>query len=148
MINPQLLRWAGIAFTVLALLACVYAKGRHDVQVKFNAYRAEVKAVAAAQEAKTRQIEVKNAKATQQIEASHRQQLAILRSHYAQRLPNSGTSNLSKVSIGTARPDGTAADHVPAFPTTDILAAQCAETTLALVGLQTWVEKVSENSND
>ena len=44
------IRWIGGVVLVLLVLGGVYAKGRHDVQVKFDAYKAEVKAAAAAQE--------------------------------------------------------------------------------------------------
>lgn len=40
-ITPTIIRYAGIAVTILTLLLGVYAKGRHDVQVKFNAYKME-----------------------------------------------------------------------------------------------------------
>ena len=148
MMNPLLLRWVGIALTALVLLACVYAKGRHDVQVKFNAYKAEVKAAAAAQEAKTNQIEVKNAKATQQAADNHRKQLAILRGYYAQRLPDSGPGRLSALPSGTAGADGASPDYLSVIPAADVLASQCAETTLMLTNLQGWVTRVSENTND
>lgn len=148
MMNPILLRWVGIALSALVLLASVYAKGRHDVQVKFNAYKAEVKAAAASQEEKTHQIEVKNAKATQQAADNYRKQLAVLRGYYAVRLPNAGPGHLSAPPVGTAGTDGASPDYVSAIPPVDVLARQCAETTLMLTSLQGWVIKVSENTND
>lgn len=148
MMNPALLRWIGLALTAAVVLGAVYAKGRHDVQVKFNAYKAEVKAAADAQEEKTRQIEVKNAKATEEASANYRKQLAILRGYYAQRLPNAGAGSLPQISIGSAGTDGASANYVSAIPAVDILTSQCAETTLMLTGLQGWVQKIAENAND
>lgn len=147
-LNPTLLRWAGLALAALVVLAGVYAKGRHDVQVKFNAYKAEVKAQADAQEEKTRQIEAKNAKATQQSADNYRKQLAVLRSYYAQRLPNAGTSRVPELSGATAGTDGATTNDVSFIPAADVLASQCAKTTLMLTGLQGWVTKVYENTND
>lgn len=148
MISPTLMKWIGAALSALVLLVCVYAKGRNDVQVKFNAYKAEVAAAAHAQEEKTRQIEVKNAKTTQEATDNHRKQLAILRGYYANRMSNAGTGRLPTVSSGTAGADGAPGDFVSAIPPVDVLAAQCAETTLTLTNLQGWVTKVSENTND
>lgn len=146
--NPVLLRWIGAALSALVLLACVYAKGRNDVQVKFNAYKAEVAAAAHAQEEQTRRIEVKNAKATQEASDLHRKQLAVLRSYYAQRLPNAGTGSLPQVSGSAPGADGTSPDYLSVIPAADVLASQCAETTLMLTNLQGWVTRVSENTND
>ncbi len=148
MINPFMLRWIGAALSALVLLACVYAKGRHDVQVKFNLFKAEVKAAAEAQEKKTRQIEVKNAQTTQAVADNHRKQLAILRGYYAQRLPNPSAGRLPQVPGSTGGTDGAASDYLSAIPPVDVLASQCAETTLTLTNLQGWVTKVSENTND
>ena len=136
------LRWIGGALLVIAILGGVYAKGRHDVQVKFDAYKAEVKAVAAAQEEKTRQIEAKNQRLFQETQNAYNTKLAALRSYYSVRIAGKGGSGLSQVSIPATGVDGSTIDGLPPIPT---VIAQCAETTLTLTTLQDWVKNVAVN---
>ena len=135
-----LARWIGAALLVLVILGGVYFKGRHDVQVKFDAYKAEVKAVADAQEEKTRQIEAKNKRLNEETANAYKTQLAYLRTYYGVR--NKGTGVLPPVSDSTTGVDGYSPDHLPAPA---ILAGQCAETTLNLLVLQNWVRGVANN---
>lgn len=137
-----LARWVGAAILVLVVLGGVYAKGRHDVQVKFNAYKAEVKAAADAQEEKTRQIEAKNKRLNEETANAYKTQLAYLRSYYGMRISGQGGSRLPKVPDTTAGIDGYSPDNLPAPA---ILAGQCAETTLNLLVLQNWVRGVANN---
>ena len=54
------IRWIGGILLVLSVIFGIYYKGRLDERKLFNAYKAEVKAAADAQEEKTKQIEAKN----------------------------------------------------------------------------------------
>mgnify|MGYP000208602012 CR=1 FL=1 len=135
-----LARWIGAGLLVLVLLGGVYLKGRHDVQVKFNAYKAEVKAVADAQEEKTRQIEAKNKRLNEETANAYKTQLAYLRNYYGMR--NKGTSVLPPIPDSATGADEYSPDNLPAPA---ILASQCAETTLNLLVLQNWVRGVANN---
>ena len=130
-----LARWIGAAILVLVILGGVYAKGRHDVQVKFNAYKAEVKAAADAQEEKTRQIEAKNKRLNEETANAYNTKLANLRSYYSLRLAGKGGSGLSQIPSTTGGTDEYSPDNLPPTP---ILAGLCAETTLKLVMLQNY----------
>lgn len=148
-LSASALKWICVALTAAVLLAGVYVKGRHDVQVKFNAYKAEVRARADAQKKETERIEVKNAKVTKQVAEKFRKQIDVLRSHYAdRRVSKSGSGTVPEVAGTTQRTDGDAANYVSADAAYDRLSEQCAETTLMLVGLQEWVTQVSDNTND
>ena len=136
-----LARWIGAALLVLAVLGGVYFKGRHDVQVKFDAYKAEVKAVAAAQEEKTRQIEAKNKRLNEETANAYKNQLVNLRAYYGMRLNKSGSA-MPPIPNSTTGADGYSPDNLPAPA---ILAGQCAETTLNLLVLQNWVRGVANN---
>lgn len=135
-----LARWIGAGLLVLVLLGGVYAKGRHDVQVKFNAYKAEVKDLADAQEEKTRQIEAKNKRLNEETANAYKTQLTYLRSYYGMR--NKGAGILPPVPNSATGADGYSPDNLPAPA---ILASQCAETTLNLLVLQNWVRGVANN---
>lgn len=147
-LSMNVIRWIGGVLLVVMVIAGIYYKGRLDERQICNRYKAEVKALARAQEEKTNQIEVKNAKATEQAATNYRNQLAVLRSHYANRLPDAGTGRLPTTTSRATGVDGTAPNDVLADAAVDQLTSKCAETTLMLTNLQGWVTKVSENTND
>lgn len=134
-------RWIGAAILVLALLGSVYLKGRHDVQVKFDQYKAEVAALAAAQEEKTKAIEAKNKRINEETANAYKNQLTYLRTYYGMR--NKGLSTLPSVPNTTSGVTEYSPDNLPAPA---ILASQCAETTLNLIVLQNWVRAVVQSS--
>jgi hypothetical protein len=136
------IRWIGGVLLVLLVVGGIYAKGRHDVQVKFDAYKAEVKAVAAAQEQRTKLVEEKNRKLNEEIKDAYNTKLANLRSYYGVRLGKSGGS-LPQVSGTSNGVNDYSPDNLP--PTT-VLASQCAETTLNLLSLQDWVRGAVNNA--
>lgn len=136
------IRWIGGVVLVLLILGGVYAKGRHDVQVKFDAYKAEVKAVAAAQEEKTKQIEAKNERLFKETQDAYNTKLANLRAYYGLRL-NKSSGTMSGLSSPATGIDGYSPDNLPASA---ILASQCAETTLNLLALQDWVRGAVNNA--
>lgn len=134
-------RIIGAALIIIAILAAAYFKGRHDVQVNFDTYKAEVKALASAQEEKAKQIDAKNQKLLVETKNAYNSQLASLRAYYGMRITKSGGA-LSAASITPGGIDGYSPDNLP--PTT-VLAAQCAETTLTLIMLQNY-ERLKANN--
>lgn len=126
---------------MLSVIFGIYYKGRLDERKLFNAYKAEVKAAAMAQEEKTRQIEAKNKKLFEDTKNAYNHQLANLRAYYSLR-NNKGGSTLPLISNPTAGIDGYSPDNLPAPA---ILASQCAETTLNLLVLQNWVRGAINN---
>ena len=140
-----LVRWAAGILLVLTVIFGIYYKGRLDERKLFNAYKAEVKAAAMAQEEKARQIEAKNERLFKETQNAYNTKLTALRSYYSMRLAGQSGSGLSKVSNATAGTDGSATYELPPLPPVETLAAQCAETTLTLTTLQDWVKGVYNN---
>ena len=120
-----------------------YYEGHSSVQKKFDAYKAEVKAVAAAQEEKTRQIEAKNQRLFQETQNAYNTKLAALRNYYSVRISGKGGSGLSQIPVTSAGASEYSPDNLPAPA---ILAGQCAETTLNLLVLQDWVRSAANNA--
>ena len=138
-------RWIGVVLLVLATVAAIYYKGRLDERKLFNAYKAEVKAAALAQEEKTRQIEAKNERLFKETQNAYNTKLAALRNYYSMRIAGQSGSGLSKVPNAAIGVNGTATYELPPLPPVETLAAQCAESTLTLVSLQEWVKNVANN---
>ena len=97
--TSTLIRWAAGALLVIATILGIYYKGRLDERKLFNAYKAEVKAAAMAQEEKTRQIEAKNERLFTETQNAYNTSLANLRAYY--KLRNNGLSPMPQVP-GTA----------------------------------------------
>ena len=135
-------RWIGIVLLVLAVIAGIYYKGRLDERKLFNAYKAEVKAAAMAQEEKARQIEAKNERLFKETQNAYNTKLNALRTYYSVRISGQGGSGLSQIPIAPGGVIGATANDLPPIPT---VIAQCAETTLTLVSLQEWVKNVAYN---
>lgn len=140
-----LIRWAAGILLVLSVIFGIYYKGRLDERKLFNAYKAEVKAVAMAQEEKVRQIEAKNERLFKETQNAYNTKLTALRSYYSMRLAGQSGSGLPKVPNSTTGADGSATYELPPLPPIEALAAQCAETTLTLTTLQDWVKGVYNN---
>ena len=140
-----LVRWAAGILLVLSIIFGIYYKGRLDERKLFNAYKAEVKAAAMAQEEKVRQIEAKNERLFKETQNAYNTKLTALRSYYSMRLAGQSGSGLSKISNPTTGADGSATYELPPLPSVETLAAQCAETTLTLTTLQDWVKGVYNN---
>ena len=137
-----LIRWAAGILLVLSVVFGIYYKGRLDERKLFNAYKAEVKAAAMAQEEKARQIEAKNERLFKETQNAYNTKLTALRSYYSMRIAGQSGSGLSKIPVTPAGATGYTADNLPPVAT---LAAQCAETTLMLYTLQNWVKDVYNN---
>jgi hypothetical protein len=127
-----LARWIVATLIVLVVLGAAYFKGRHDVQVNFDRYKAEIKAVADAQAAKTKQIEAKNTKLLKETQDAYNTKLNNLRTYYGLRITASG-GTMPEVSGTTGGVNDYSPDNLPPTP---VLASQCAEETLKLYMLQ------------
>lgn len=138
-------RWIGSALLVLAVVAGLYYKGRLDERKLFNAYKAEVKAAAMAQEEKTRQIEAKNKRLFKETQDAYNTKLNTLRAYYGVRINGKSGSGLSPVPGASAGTAGQASDEIYALPSNETIVVQCSETTLMLVSLQDWVKQAIKN---
>jgi hypothetical protein len=127
-----LARWLAAALVIVVFLGGVYYKGRLDERKVFDAYKAEVQAVADAQAAKTKQIEAKNTKLMKETQDAYNTKLNDLRTYYGLRI-TAGSGSLPKISGSTGGVNDYSPDNLPP---TAILAAQCAEETLKLYMLQ------------
>ena len=142
LLNTTALKNVGIAAAILMLLLGVYFKGRHDVQVKFDAYKAEVHAAAEAQAKEAAKVDARNEKLFKDAQNAYNTSLANLRSYYSLRYGKSGSA-LSQVPGTAPGIDGYSPDHLPPTP---VLAGQCAETTLNLLALQNFVRGAMNNA--
>ena len=129
------IRWIGGILLVLSVIFGLYYKGRLDERKLFNAYKAEVKAAAMAQEEKTKQIEAKNERLFKETQNAYNTKLNALRAYYSMRVTGKSGSGLSQIPTAPAGADGYSPDNLPPTP---VLASQCAETTLKLVMLQNY----------
>ena len=125
-----------IGATVVFVFATGYYKGYRNTQDKFDTYKAEIVATAAKQEAKTKVINESNTKVVKETSNAYKDNLAAVRDYY-NRMHNDGSrfvSGLSNASKGT--------DAASSY---DVLAGQCAETTLQVVTLQKFITQTSAN---
>lgn len=120
---------------VVAIFGFGYMKGHRAVQVKFDAYKAEVHAAAEQQAKESARIDEINTKRIKETKDAYNYQLANLRAYYQLRLAKSG-STMPQISGTAGGADVYSPDNLPA-PV--VLAAQCAQTTLMLVKLQQFV---------
>ena len=134
-LNQVTLKIIAIVLAVIGIFSFGYFRGHHAVQVKFDEYKSEVEAIAKAQEEKTKQIDAKNRKISEDTKNAYETRLSNLRTYYGLRLAN-GVGSLPKVSNAPEGTDGYSIDHLPAPA---ILAGQCAETTLTLISLQSFI---------
>ena len=140
-VTATVLKYFGIGVAVLVLVLSAYVKGRHDVQVKFNAFKAEVRAAAEAQAKETAKVDTKNQKLFKDAQNAYNTSLANLRAYY--KLRNNGISPMPQVPGTTTGADVYSPDNLPP---TGILAGQCAETTLNLIALQNFVRGAMNNA--
>lgn len=139
------IRWIAGILLALAVVFGIYYKGRLDERKLFNAYKAEVKAAAMAQEEKTRQIEAKNQRLFKETQDAYNTKLTALRTYYSMRITGKGSGGLPQIPNAAGRIDGAGTYELPPLPPVETLAAQCAETTLTLTTLQDWVKGVYNN---
>ena len=127
--TPTIWKWISIAIGIVALVGSIYAKGRHDVQVKFDDFKREIASAAKAQE-------VKNEYISKGVRDEYEARLAAVRAYYGRMQYSSSGKPVSSTASGT---NAASTNDLPAYP--DLL-LQCTETTLMLTSLQKWVENV------
>ena len=125
-----------IVATVVFVFATGYYKGYKNTQEKFDAYKAEVAAVAAQQEAKTKVINQNNTKVAKETSNAYKDNLAAVRDYY-NRMHNDGSKFVSRLS--------NASSGTNAASSYDVLAGQCAETTLQVITLQKFINETAAN---
>lgn len=126
---------------VLTLFLSGFGIGHHLEAVKFDAYKAVVKAEGLAQ-AKLNQATITQYKqATQQANNESTKRTAAVHSLYQRLYPTPSGTTVSQTRETTSKSDGYSPNNLP--PTSK-LAEDCAITTVNLITLQEWSEKVSQ----
>ena len=117
--------------------AGAYFKGKAVVQERFDAFKSQVEIQGKAQIESNKRMAALHEQAKEDIQDEYEKRLADLRQSYALgvRKPDPRGSRVSTVPKPTTGAAATAADHG--------LALRCAETTLQLVELLRWHEKIS-----
>lgn len=123
--------WVMVGLTAIALASFGYGRYQHNALVE---YKAEVKAIALAQEAKNESIVKQQALVNKGISDEYNAKLALLRQYYA----NNGMHNTSSGAMPT---NGTAPVSFDAITAYNLLTGQCAETTQQLISLQQWINE-------
>ena len=132
----NIITWFKIG-AIATALAFSYWKGYSGEHEKFLKFKAEVEAVAKAQELVNQNAAEMAEVITEGVKNEYEARIAALRNYYDNRVqPNPNRGNVSAVSGSTARTHESAGNTVSA--------GQCAEVTQQLVSLQKWVEKQSE----
>lgn len=138
-----IIRWVGAILLTLAILGGCYVKGRIDERKLFDAYKAEVKAVAKAQQDKIDTMKKVQSQITKKAEVDHEKSLSNLRGIYSTlrvRQPAS-SCGVSEVPDPATKPAEATAHYLSVAPE---LATGCAETTQQLVDLQGWIKDQGE----
>lgn len=128
-----------IAVAAVLLIIGIYTKGRLDEKEKFDAYKVEVASAAAAQEAKIAELTKTQQRINKETSDAYKIKLSATRNYY-NRLFNTGSGPVSVI------PD--AAPGVNGYPAYAILAGQCAETTIQLTSLQSWIKEINNASEE
>lgn len=136
------IRWLGGALLLVAVVFSIYYKGRLDERELFNKYKTEVKALAAAQEAKTQQIITQQNKITKKAGEQYAKDLAAIRNTYQRlRFTTTNSGIMPSIPEAAGSVDGKAAYYISIAPE---LASGCAETTAQLMALQNWILEQGE----
>lgn len=135
---PMVYRILGILAIVLALFSFGYYKGYSNEKQKFDAYKAEIVAIAKEQESKVKRINKEASKINKDVSNAYSNDVAAIRAYYQRLRGNASSGTVPTVS---SAPKGT--HGVPK----DGLLSDCAETTLQLMYLQEWIVKQDENYN-
>jgi len=132
-----------IVLFIASVIAGIYYKGRLDERKLFDAYKAEVKAVAKAQQDKIDTMKKVQSQITKKAEVDHEKSLSNLRGIYSTlrvRQPAS-SCGMSEVPDTATKPAEATAHYLSVAPE---LAVGCAETTQQLVDLQGWIKDQGE----
>ncbi len=125
-----------ILATIVAIFATGYYKGYRNTQDRFDEYKGDVAKVAAEQTVKTDSINNKNNQTAKQVSNEYKSNLANVRDYY-NRMHLDGSSSLPGISNASTGTNGA--------PSYDVLAGDCAETTLQIVTLQDYIKSIKEN---
>ena len=136
---PMVYRVLAVVAVVLTLFSFGYYKGYSHEKAKFDAYKAEIVAVAKEQEAKVKQINKQASKINKEVSNAYSNDVAAIRDYYQRLRLNSGSGAVSPLPKGPSGTNGTPEDG---------LLSDCAETTLQLMYLQEWVLKQEANYNE
>ena len=136
---PMVYRIGAIFLIVVGLFSFGYYKGHSHEKAKFDAYKVEVEAATAAQEAKVKQIEKQATNINKDVTNAYNRDLAAVRSYYQRLLNNQGGGKLPKVPSGSSRTHAGTPDELP---------SRCSETTVQLIYLQQWVKDQEQNFNE
>ena len=123
-----------IGLVVMVLLGA-YGAGWHSRDVDFSAYKAEVKAEADKQIAKNESIQKQQELVKKGIQDEYDAKLSLLRQYYSNGVRQQSSSSSLPPNSGIAP------KQFDALAAYNILAGQCAETTLMLVELQKWLNE-------
>ena len=134
--NPTVLKYVGIAVAILMVLGGVYMKGRHDIQVKFDAYKLEIASQAKAQEIHNQQVIEQRDLFNKGVVDGYKAKLAAANS-YINSLHYNGSGSMPTTSNAAGGIDANSENDIPASP---ILASDCAATTVQLIQLQQWAK--------
>jgi len=113
-----------------------FYKGNSYQKEKFDAFKTEMQARAKAQEMINKGIEQRNKLIAENVKNEYETRLANLRNYY-NRLRHTDSSKLPTLPQTTHRVDESTTDP--------IFIGQCAETTLMLSSLQSWLRAINEN---
>lgn len=113
-----------------ALVAIVFGSGWYLGNSRYVNYKAEVEAMAKAQEEKVKSIRTQQELVNKGIEKEYEAKLALIRQYYSNGVRQPSPSILSKY--------GVSSEQLNAYAPHNLL-ADCAQTTLMLQELQSWV---------
>lgn len=125
----------GIGLVATGLIGFGYYKGYSSEHEKLLAYKAEITAQVAAQDALNQSIAKQQQIKTEGIVNEYKAKLIALRSGSSRMQYNTGSMQLPE----TKGTQGTIT--APSYP---VLVGQCLETTLMLTSLQEWAKFISE----
>jgi hypothetical protein len=128
------LLYAKIVAGIVCVLGIFYA-GWHIRDVDYMAFKKEVESVSKAQEAHVESIQKQQALVTKGIKDEYDAKLSAVRNYYKS---TSVWNNASGSQVPGISPAPSSADVITAY---NVLAGQCAETTLQLVQLQKWLNE-------
>ena len=123
-----------IGLVVMVLLGA-HGAGWHSRDVDFSAYKAEVKAETDKQIAKNESIQKQQELVKKGIQDEYDAKLSLLRQYYSNGVRQQSSSSSLPPNSGIAP------KQFDALAAYNVLAGQCAETTLMLVELQKWLNE-------
>lgn len=135
------IRWLAGAMLVASVVFGLYYKGRLDERKLFDAYKAEVKAAALAQEEVTRRTIATQQQITKKAEERHAKDISTLRAVYSRMRQSAGSGPVPAIPDTATDPAQATAYYLDVAPE---LAIQCAETTQQMINLQDWARELDE----